>query len=65
MFTELLDGAKRDILAQDSIDHVYADFKSVNDTLVDSEVVQLQTEDNPAHILVMGKIDKFTQPKEP
>ena len=46
MFTELLDGAKRDLLEQvkDSIYQIYANFKSVDDTLVESEVVQTQTE---------------------
>ena len=46
MFTELLDEAKRQLLAQvkDSIYQVYANFESVDDTLVESEVVQTQTE---------------------
>ena len=46
MFTVLLDGAKRDLLAQvkDSIYQVYANFESVDDTVVESEVVQTQTE---------------------
>lgn len=41
MFAELLDGDKRDILTQvkDLIDQVYADFESVDDTLVESEIV--------------------------
>ena len=46
MFAELLDGAKRDLLAQvkDSIYQVYANFESVDDTVVESEVVQTQIE---------------------
>ena len=46
MFTELLDEAKRQLLAQgkDSIYQVYANFESVDDTLVESEVFQPQTE---------------------
>lgn len=41
MFAELLDGDKRDILTQvkDLIDQVYADFESVDDTPVESEIV--------------------------
>ena len=42
MFTELLDGAKRDLLEQVK-DSIYANFESVDDTL-ESEVVQTQTE---------------------
>ena len=46
MFTKRLGGAKRDLLAQvkDSIYQVYVNFESVDDTLVESEVVQTQTE---------------------
>ena len=56
MFAELLDGDKRDILTQvkDLIDQVYADFESVDDTLVESEA-----EDNSAHTLVLGKIGEL------
>ena len=46
MFTELLDGAKRDLLEQvkDSIYQIYANFESLDDTLVEYEVYQTQTE---------------------
>lgn len=46
MFSDLLDGAKRDLLARvkDLIYQVYANFERVDDILVESEVVQPQTE---------------------
>ena len=67
MFAELLDGAKKDILAQvkGSIDQIYMDFESVE---VESEDAQPGTaansEDNPVSA-VAGKNDEFIQPKKP
>lgn len=37
----------------------------MDNALVESKVLQPETEDNSAHNLVAGKIDEFTQPKEP
>ena len=67
MFAELLDGAKKDILAQvkGSIDLVYMGFESVE---VESEDAQPGTEANSednSDSAVAGKTDEFIQPKIP
>ena len=64
MFTESLDDAKRDILAQvkDLIDQVYvADFESVE---AEPEGAQTSPENSPDTV-VESKIYEFIQPKEP
>ena len=67
MFAELLDGAKKDILAQvkGSIDQVYMDFESVEVESEDAQPgTQANSEDN-SDSAVAGKIDEFIQPKIP
>lgn len=63
MFAELLDGAKKDILAnmQESLDQIYADFE-----YVESETEGAQAQVNPVvntDTAVATKIDNLIQPK--
>ena len=62
MFAELLDGTKKDILAQvqESIEQVYADFEYVE---TDPEGGEAGSVTSPDAAAVVTKIDDFVQPK--
>ena len=61
MFAELLDGTKKDILAQvqESIEQVYADFEYVETNPEGGEEGSVMSPD----AAVVTKIDEFIQPK--